>query len=371
MIEVENLSIRLGGFQLSGISLSVQRGSFFVLLGPSGAGKSVLLETLVGLHTPDQGRVLLDGVDVTAMPPELRNIAYLPQDLALFPHLNVRDNILFGARVRDVSRRQRDRRLDKLCAMLRIGDLLQRRDIATLSIGERQRVALARALLVKPRAVFLDEPFSAVDGYLTRELQLELRHIKRDTGTTFIQVTHDREEAYILGDSIGVLIRGRLRQVGTGDELYYRPASVDVARFLMNQNIFSGVLRRRPGDDKSVDLRGEGLMLAARCRKPLTDASPVTFGIRPEEIRVIRADRPVEPVAKDNQFPGRIVDIYPRGGIHSMVVQLMQGAPKVEVDIPNGAFREQGLEIGTEIRLSLEKSAVWYLGEEVTTTSDG
>ena len=368
MIEVQDLSIRLGSFQLREISLSVQRGAFFILLGPSGAGKSVLLETLAGLYAPDHGRVLLDGEDVTSLPPERRNIAYLPQDLALFPHLGIRNNILFGARVRKVPRGQRDRRLGEVCGMLRIGDLLQRRDIATLSIGERQRVALARALLVEPRVIFLDEPFSSVDGHLTRELQLELRRINRDTGTTFLQVTHDREEAYILGDAIGVLIGGRLRQTGTGDDLYYRPASVDVARFLMNQNIFHGVLRRLPDVADSVELRGEGLTLVARRQTPLTDATSVTFGIRPEEVMVIRSDRPQGPLVKDNQFPGRIVDIYPRGGSHSLIVQLVHGAPRVEVGIPNCAFRDHGLEIGMEIRLSLKKSAVWYLGDEAETS---
>ena len=360
MIEVRDLHVSLGQFRLTDVSLDIESGSYFVLLGPSGAGKSVLLETLIGLHRPTRGTVEIDGVDVTGLAPEDRQIAYVPQDLALFPHLGVRDNILFGARARGVSGEQRRDRLQRAVELLRIGPLLCRRSVDGLSMGERQRVALARALMVNPRAIFLDEPFAAVDAYLTRTLQLELRRINRETGATVVQVTHDREEAYILGDRIGVLIDGRLLQVGSRDDLYYRPTSVEVARFLLTQNIYRGTVAVA-GEAPEVLLSGEGVHLLARRAVPIGDGSSVTFGIRPEEVMVLRPGVPLRESVRDNRVEGEIVDIYERGGSHTQIVQLAKEGPRVEVDIPNCAYRDMDLELDQNVCLSMKKSAVWYL----------
>jgi len=229
-------------------------------------------------------------------------------------------------------------------------------------VGERQRVAIARALMVEPRAIFLDEPFASVDACLTRTLQLELRRINKETGATVVQVTHDREEAYILGDHIGVLLDGRLRQVGTRDDLYYRPASVDVARFLLTQNIFRGTVGvGTNGSD--VRLQGEGLDILAPKAEPLDDGSEVTFGIRPEEVMVLRPGEPLRGPVRDNLVSGEIIDRYERGGCHTLIVALGGDCPNIEVDIPNCAFRDMELELGHRVRLSLKRSAVWYLAE--------
>jgi ABC-type Fe3+/spermidine/putrescine transport system ATPase subunit len=248
VITIENLAVTRGGFTLRDVDLTLRRGDYLTLLGPSGAGKTVLLEAIMGLTRPSRGRIFLNGEEATFVPPERRGISYLPQDLALFPHLSVRDNILFGARMRGMGEGEMSERLGELVTLLDLGGIIGRGGVGTLSGGEKQRVALARALMPRPSILFLDEPLSALDAFIKRQLQVKLRDINRSLGVTIIHVTHDRQEAFMLGEKIAVLIGGCLQQVGSRDEIYYRPASLDVARFLLTRNIFtwkSG--KRSPG----------------------------------------------------------------------------------------------------------------------------
>ena len=194
-------------FRLGPIDLDLKNGGYLTILGPSGAGKTVLLEVCLGLAASGSGRLWLDGTYATLLPPEQRRIAYLPQDLALFPHLSVRDNILFGARQQQLAANVIQERLGELTTLLDLDSILARRTVATLSGGEKQRVALARALLSGPRLLFLDEPFSALDAAIKRQLQIKLRLINRELGVTILHVTHDQEEAFLLGDRVAVGIR--------------------------------------------------------------------------------------------------------------------------------------------------------------------
>ena len=207
MIRVESLSARFGDFQLRDITLDVEAGSSLVVLGPSGAGKTLLLETVLGLRRMQQGRVLIDGRDVSSLPPEERGVSYLPQDVALFPHLSVRKNILFGAGARQF-KHDASVELAKLVRLLDIGRLLDRRDVRSLSGGEAQRVALARALVVRPRILLLDECFSSLDVPLRRQLREEFRQLRHSLDVTVALVTHDQEEAFLLGDQVAVLMTG-------------------------------------------------------------------------------------------------------------------------------------------------------------------
>lgn len=238
MISVNNLTLRVGSFALNRVNFSIADGESFVLLGPSGAGKTLLIETIMGLRGPDSGEVLLDNRDITQLPPEIRKISYVPQDLGLFPHLSVRQNILFGPRVQNLAVEETNDSLEHLITLLNLQTFIDRKNIALLSGGEKQRVALARALIVKPRVLFLDEPFVSLDLRLRRELQLQFRALQKSLGINFIYVTHDQDEPYILGDKMGILIDGNLMQTGTIEEVYSQPASVEVAEFLMMQNIF-------------------------------------------------------------------------------------------------------------------------------------
>ncbi len=176
---------------------------FFSCWGRQGAGKSLLLETILGIKKPDAGRILLDGQDITSLPPEQRDIAYVPQDLGLFPNMSPLDNILFGARIRKIDSETIRRRLDYLTEHLNLGPVISRPSIFTLSGGEKQRIAFARAIITKPRVLFLDEPFSALDSYIKREVQFQLKRLQKTIDLTIFHVTHDQEEAFLMADYHG------------------------------------------------------------------------------------------------------------------------------------------------------------------------
>lgn len=363
MITIEGLDLSKGGFTLREVNLTLDRGDYLTLLGPSGAGKTVLLEAIMGLIRPDRGRIFLNGENATFLPPERRGISYLPQDLALFPHLSVRDNVLFGARMRCMGALEMSERLKELVRLLDLGGIIGRRTVGTLSGGEKQRVALARALMPCPSILFLDEPLSALDAYIKRQLQIKLRDINRALGVTIIHVTHDREEAFMLGEKIAVLIGGRLQQVGSRDNIYYRPASLDVARFLLTRNIFHlEVGEVLPGGD--LLLQG-ALPLVAPQRQARRPGEKVIAGIRPEEVMVIRPDRPLADALRENLFDCTVVDIYSKGGTHAVFVQPRNSEQIIEMEIPNCAFRDLGIQNGDSLQVCLKKKSLWVLPEDI------
>lgn len=359
MIRVEQLVAGRGNFTLGPIDLDLGDSSYLTILGPSGSGKTLFLETCMGLLAPRGGRVWLDGREVTGIAPEQRLISYLPQDLALFPHLSVRANILFGAQRRRLDMRKAGARLDDLLDLLDLHALIDRRDVTTLSGGEKQRVALARALLPEPRLLFLDEPFSALDATIKRHLQVKLREVNRQLGVTILHVTHDQEEAFMLGERIAVMIRGRLHQVGNRDDIYYRPASLDVARFLRNQNIFDMTIEDILPDGSlrlanRINLIAPGYPGAARGFR-------LAAGIRSEEVMVIRPNKPIGPELQDNLFHATIDDILVFGGTHTLSVRLDGSDTSVDVELPNCAMRDLGYAIGDPLRICLRKRSLWTI----------
>lgn len=261
MIQVRGLSARHGLFRIVDVSLTVPTGGSFALLGPSGAGKTLVLETILGLRSPDAGTVLLDGLPSASTPPEQRSASWLPQDLALFPHLGVRDNVAFPLAVRGVPAAAATEAVEATAALLRIGHLLDRPDVTSLSGGEKQRVALARALVGRPAFLFLDEPFSALDVATRRELHLEVRRIQRDLGLTMVLVTHDLEEALVVADHLAILRDGRLVQTGPPDEVVRAPRDAWTARFLGYENVLD-VETTTPGDGLLRLRLGEAELLA-------------------------------------------------------------------------------------------------------------
>lgn len=236
MISVRELVATVGGFRLGPVELELGAGDFLVLLGPSGAGKTVLLESLVGLSPIERGTIVLDGRDVTGLPPEQRGVAYMPQDVALFPHLSVRDNVLFGRRARG-SMQGAESDLALVAQRLGIAELLSRPRVQTLSGGERQRVALARSLIISPRVLFLDESFSALDAHVRRQLLLDVRDLQRALGLTVVYVTHSQHEALVVGDRVVVLMQGRVAQAGAPQDVLGRPVTLSVARFFQTENL--------------------------------------------------------------------------------------------------------------------------------------
>ncbi|HSH69194.1 MAG TPA: ABC transporter ATP-binding protein [Deferrisomatales bacterium] len=343
MIRVEGLCAGFGKFRLRDVELAVDPGQSFLLLGPSGSGKTLLLEAILGIRPLEAGRVLLDGVDATRLPPEARKVAYVPQDLALFPHLDVRGNLLFGLRMRGVEPREAAARLARWAELLDLGAVLDRPDVATLSGGERQRVALARALVTEPQVLFMDEPFSALDASLRRRLQTEVRSLQRRLGLTLVQVTHEAEEAFLMADRMAILMDGRVEQWGTPAALYNRPANLKVARFLMLQNLDPGrVLGLRADGLAEVAVEGGRFVLEADPR--YGEGAPVVVGIRPEEVMLIRPDRPVEPERVKNLFCGTVEEWSDLG--HYRLVRLRVGPLVLDSWLNIRAAREFPMEPG-------------------------
>lgn len=235
-LEVVGLSKRYDGHQaLAGVDLNIHPGEFFTLLGPSGCGKTTLLRLIAGLERPDSGDVLIDGQQVTGQAAHARKVNTVFQSYALFPHLNVVDNVAFGLRMQGMEKATRQRKVAEMLAFMHIEALAERRP-EQLSGGQQQRVALARALVNEPQILLLDEPLSALDAKLRAELQLELKRTQRRLGMTFILVTHDQAEALTLSDRIAVMREGRVEQVGGVTELYERPRTAYVAEFLGQAN---------------------------------------------------------------------------------------------------------------------------------------
>lgn len=225
------------------VSLDIASGEFFSLLGPSGCGKTTLLRILAGFETPDAGRVLIDGVDMTGIPPNQRPTNLVFQHYALFPHLSVEKNIAFGLGYQKVRGAEAARRVAETMRLVQL-DGFQNRKPHQLSGGQKQRVALARALVLRPKVLLLDEPLSALDQKLRREMQIELKHLQRTLGITFVFVTHDQEEALVMSDRIAVMNAGRLEQVGASADVFERPRTEFVARFMGAANFFSDNGRR-------------------------------------------------------------------------------------------------------------------------------
>jgi len=348
VIRCEGLSLGFGGFRLEGIHLEVEAGESFFLLGPSGAGKTLLLEALLGIRRPEQGRVLLDGRDVTRLPPEARGVAYVPQDLALFPHLSARENVLFGLGARGQVPGDAEDRLERWAELLNLGEVIRRMDVRTLSGGERQRVALARALVTEPRVLFMDEPFSALDASLRRRLQLEFRDLQRRLGLTLVQVTHDPEEAFLMADRMAILMGGRIEQTGLPGEIYNRPANLRVARFLMLQNLYPGRIGARTQEGyQRVELLGGGISLVATPVDRFPEGSPVVVGIRPEEVILIRPDRPPDTARQRNLLLGVVTGWVDLG--HYRLVRLQVSGLELDSWLNIRAAREYPMEVGVEV----------------------
>ncbi len=236
-IELESVVKRFGGANaVDGVSLSIADGEFFSLLGPSGCGKTTTLRMIAGFVEPDEGRILLHGKDVTSVPPNKRPVNLVFQQYALFPHMTVYDNVAFGLSVKRVPRREHGSRVDDILRVVALEGYEKRRP-RQLSGGQQQRVALARALVNRPAALLLDEPLGALDVKLRRHMQLELKRIQHELGTTFVYVTHDQEEALAMSDRIAVMNGGLVEQVGTPREIYETPASDFVADFVGTVNV--------------------------------------------------------------------------------------------------------------------------------------
>jgi putative spermidine/putrescine transport system ATP-binding protein len=283
VVELVGLTKKYAGHvAVSEVNLKIASGEFFSLLGPSGCGKSTTLRMVAGFVTPDDGRIFIDGDDIVDRPPEKRDVGIVFQNYAIFPHMNVADNIAFGLRMRKVERGEIARRVRDALQQVGLAGYEQRFQ-KQLSGGEQQRVALARVLVTRPRILLLDEPLSALDKNLREEMKYWIKDLQKSLGITTIYVTHDQGEALTMSDRIGVMNKSRVVRVGTPTEIYERPGDLFVTTFIGESNLLDATVQHTGAD--SVDLAlGNGGKVRAPSRKGLTAGQRVKLVIRPENI---------------------------------------------------------------------------------------
>ncbi len=351
-VELVALTKRFTEVAVDGIDLTVQSGEFFSLLGPSGCGKTTTLRLVAGFEQPTAGKVLLDGTDVTAIPPHKRNVNTVFQSYALFPFLSVFDNVAFGLRHHGVAKADMNRRVGEALELVKLTDYAKRRP-GQLSGGQQQRVALARALVLNPAVLLLDEPLGALDAKLRRSLKVELKDLQERVGITFLYVTHDQEEALTMSDRLAVMNAGRIVQIGAPRDVYEEPGDTYVADFLGVSNLMEvDVVERGPGQRCHIRV-GEAALVAERADiEALGHAHAV---IRPERVRI-------EPYgsAGDNRVPAMVERLVYIGAATQVMLRLGAGMP-LQALIQNDG-EQTGLAQGSPVHVYLPPDGLRVLG---------
>ncbi|MFD5898190.1 ABC transporter ATP-binding protein [Streptomyces sp. NPDC060366] len=306
-VRLTGISKSYGSFHaVKPLDLTVPQGSFFALLGASGCGKTTTLRMIAGLEDPTTGSVFLGDRDVTGLPPHKRPVNTVFQSYALFPHLDIYENVAFGLRRRGV--KSVKKQVGDMLDLVQLSDYAKRKP-HQLSGGQQQRVAVARALINHPKVLLLDEPLGALDLKLRRQMQLELKRIQTEVGITFVHVTHDQEEAMTMADTVAVMNAGRVEQLGAPAELYENPQTTFVANFLGTSNLIEAEVAEKTGDELVVTSAGVKLRLPAdRCTARVPDGGRLLVGVRPEKISLAHADDEGSIPAGRNRITGRIVD---------------------------------------------------------------
>ncbi len=358
MIQIKGLSMHLGEFSLSGVDLDIKEREYFGILGPTGSGKTILLECIAGLHYPEKGEVWINGKDVTRVTPEEREIAYVPQDHTLFPHLNVRDNIAFGLKLRGYSKSDMDSEIKEIAKLLDISNLIDR-NIQRLSGGEKQRVALARALVIRPKVLLLDEPLAALDPKIKQRIWKEMKKIHERFNVTIVHVSHDFEEAYTLSDRIAVINDGRVEQVADREEIFSRPINRVVARFVGTKNIFDGKIVESDKDKDILRIGWRSHSFETRYY-PFSTGDKATFCIRPEQVMIVSPSHIPKSREYENTLRGRIVDEIPSGIMITIFFQVKGSGEEYdfEIHLPKHSYEKLGLASNKDIVISLKREAI-------------
>ena len=311
IIKIEHLSKSFGEHKvLDDINLDIKRGEFVTLLGPSGCGKTTLLRMLAGFTNPDEGVISMGGSDISGVPPHLRHLNTVFQRYALFPHLNVYENIAFGLKLKKVPSKEIEKRVRKALKMVSMTDY-EDRDVNSLSGGQQQRVAIARAIVNQPKVLLLDEPLAALDLKMRKDMQMELKEMHRSLGITFIYVTHDQEEALTLSDTIVVMSEGKIQQIGTPIDIYNEPVNSFVADFIGESNILNGTMIR----DKEVEFIGHTFECVD---SGFGTNTPVDVVVRPEDIYIL-------PNPENGDFSGVVKSCTFKGVHYEMIVETDKG----------------------------------------------
>ncbi len=354
-VDLRSVSKRYGSFAaLDGVSLAVRPGEFMTLLGPSGSGKTTTLNLIAGFAEVSEGELFVAGRSVVGLPAHKRNTGVVFQHYALFPHMTVGRNVAYPLALRGVGRAERERRVAGALGMVRMADFAHRYP-SELSGGQQQRVALARAIVFDPPLLLMDEPLGALDKKLREWLQLEIKRIHRELGTTFVYVTHDQEEALVLSDRIAVFNRGRVEQVGTGRELYDSPATLFVGRFVGDSTVLRGDVVRADGSGTAISVAGETVTADRRLAGP---GSPAIL-LRPEKLRLRRPGG--APVGSGlNRLRGEVAEAIYLGSGSKYEVRLGDGSTAV-VRSPLG---EEGFAIGDAVDLIFAASDAKLLADD-------
>ncbi len=352
-VHIENLTKRFGEtVALQSLNLSIEAGQIFFLLGPSGCGKTTLLRSIAGFYIPDEGHIWFGNDDVTRLPPHQRNTGMMFQSYALWPHMTVAENVAFGLEERRVSRAEIDQRVKEALTSVRM-EAYGGRKIHQLSGGQQQRVALARAMVIRPRCLLLDEPLSNLDTKLRMEMRSEIRRICKEAGLTAIYVTHDQKEALSVGDSIAVMEKGHIRQVGPAAEVYRQPTSKFVADFMGETNFVDGTVRSVDGEQALVETP-LGVLAGVANRWTPKPGEQVLVSIRPESWR-LGTDG-----SNPNTITGRIRDRVYLGEMAQYKFASGEHSLKVYELNPRFAFTSAD----TEIRASVAADDVILLPRE-------
>jgi len=347
MIRIENIYKNLGEFFLKDVTLDIGTGDYLMILGPTGAGKTILLEAIAGIYHPDSGKILMDGKDITNIPPRKRNISMVYQDYMLFPHLTVEKNIAFGLRLKKIPKEKTKEKIEEIARMLNIRHLFHRFP-GTLSGGEKQRIAIARAMVTEPNALLLDEPLSALDTQTRESLRYELKKIHSVTKSTIVHVTHNFEEVFSLGNSVAVMNEGKIIQVGKPDDVFRKPNCEFVANFVGVENLFRGKSTVNNGIS-DIDIDGSTIV-STTCK-----SGDCTVSIRPEDILISR--NKIESSAR-NSFSGKVVSVIDKGATIKIVADC---GISISAIITRRSLDDMRLKEGISAYLTFKASDVHFI----------
>ncbi len=352
MIEIRNVTRSYGTFKaLDDATVTIREGEFFSLLGPSGCGKTTLLRMIAGFDTPTSGTISIDGQPMAGIPANRRPTNMVFQSYAIFPHLNVEQNVAYGLKRLRLDRNEERRRVEEALAMVSLTGL-GARGATELSGGQRQRVALARALVMRPKVLLLDEPLSALDKKLREQMQVELRRLQQAVGITFVLVTHDQYEALAMSDRIAVMFGGRIAQIAAPKEIYQRPANRQVADFLGGMNFIKAEIVEDAGETIVVETQGFGRVRTSKPEAHVKTGSAATVGIRPERLRVLWDDATAK-----HEVAGTVVERHYFGEITHLIVEIPGMESPLSVTETND-FGADDLPIGAPIRLGYDPEAL-------------